>query len=267
MSFTGKHALITGSSRGIGRGIALKLAEKGCQIAINYRQNEAAARHTLAQVRERGADGFIFQADVSRPEEINRLFQQVQSNFGKLDIFVANALGDLFSVLAPPLAATPEQLTLAAASQGQAFLLGVQAATSLMATGGRIVAITYTPGGSRGSWQPYIAQGTAKAALESLVRYFAVALAKQGITVNAISPGLTEDSIISALPPAAQEMIQQWCERGWVPMGRMGKPADIGNAVAMLCSPEAGWITGQTIAADGGASLMNADFPLEIQLG
>ncbi|MFN8441903.1 MAG: SDR family oxidoreductase [Caldilineaceae bacterium] len=267
MSLTGKYALITGSSRGIGRGTALRLAEKGVNIAINYRQNEAAALDTLAKVRERGADGFVIQADVSKPEEISRLFGRVQSEFGHLDIFVANALGDLFSVLAPPLAATPDQLIMAAASQGQAFLLGVQAAASIMPDGGRIVAVTYSPGGNKGSWQPYISQGTAKAALESLVRYFAVALAKRRITVNAISPGLTEDSIISALPPVAQEMIQQWCERGWVPMGRMGKPEDIGNAIAMLCSAEASWITGQTIAADGGASLMNADFPLEIQMG
>jgi len=94
-----------------------------------------------------------------------------------------------------------------------------------------------------------------------------VALAKRGITVNAISPGLTEDSIINALPPVAQELIHDWGEQGWMPMGRMGTPADIGNAVTMLCTPEAGWITGQTIAVDGGASLMNADFPLEIQMG
>ncbi|MGH9802396.1 MAG: SDR family oxidoreductase, partial [Blastocatellia bacterium] len=103
--------------------------------------------------------------------------------------------------------------------------------------------------------------------LESLVRYFAVPLAKRGITVNSISPGLTEDSIINALPPAAQDMIREWCASGWSPMGRLGTTEDIGNAVAMLCSPEAGWITGQAIAADGGASLMNSDFPLAIQLG
>ena len=100
MSLTGKYALITGSSRGIGRGTALRLAEKGINIAINYRQNEAAAHDTLAKVRERGADGFVVQADVSKPEEVSRLFSRVQSEFGRLDIFVANALGDLFSVLA-----------------------------------------------------------------------------------------------------------------------------------------------------------------------
>lgn len=267
MALNGKHALVTGSSRGIGRGIALKLAEKGFKIAINYRQNEAAALETLAKVRERGSDGFLIQADVSLPADNARLFQQVQHEFGQLDVFVANALGDLFAVLNPPLALKVEQWSLAQASQGQAFLQGVQAAAAMMPDGGRIVAITYTPGGGTGSWQSYAAQGPAKAALESLVRYFAVALAKRGITVNSISPGLTEDSIINALPVAAQEMIRQWGSSGWVPMGRMGTTEDIGNAVAMLCTPEAAWITGQAIAVDGGASLMNVDFPLEIQMG
>src|SRR5215213_3558305 len=109
MAIEEKYALVTGSSRGIGRGIALKLAEKGVKVAINYRQNEAAAKETLDKVRERGSDGFVVQADVSRPEDNARLFQQVQSEFGKLDIFVANALGDLFAVLAPPMELKAEQ--------------------------------------------------------------------------------------------------------------------------------------------------------------
>ena len=92
---------------------------------------------------------------------------------------------------------TVEQLNCAHASQGQAFLLSVQAAALLMPDGGRIVAITYAPGAHTGSWQSYIGQGTAKAALESLCRYFAVALAKRQITVNAISPGFIEDSILT----------------------------------------------------------------------
>lgn len=267
MTLTGKYALVTGSSRGIGRGIALKLAEKGVKVAINYRQNEAAAQETLDKVRARGAEGFVIQADFSQPEDNARLFQAVQREFGQLDIFVANALGDLFAVLAPPMELKAEQWDKAQASQGRAFLEGVQAAVPLMPQGGRIVAITYTPGGGTGSWQAYAAQGPAKAALESLVRYFAVPLAKRGITVNSISPGLTEDSIINALPPAAQDLIRQWCAKGWTPMGRLATTEDIGNAVAMLCSPEASWITGQAIAADGGASLMNPNFPLEIQLG
>ena len=109
--------------------------------------------------------------------------------------------------------------------------------------------------------------GSAKAALESLCRYFAVALAGRGITVNAVSPGFTEDSVLNSLPDEAQEMVRDWHGGGWTPMGRLGTPADIGNAVALLCSKEAAWITGQTLYADGGASLMDASLPLEIQRG
>src|SRR5256884_9897165 len=90
MAHNGKHALITGSSRGIGRGIALKLAGQGVKVAINYRKNEAAAKDTLAKVKQRGSDGFVIQADVCRPDDITRMVGRVKSEFGKLDIFVRN---------------------------------------------------------------------------------------------------------------------------------------------------------------------------------
>jgi NAD(P)-dependent dehydrogenase (short-subunit alcohol dehydrogenase family) len=95
MALNGKRALITGSSRGIGRGIALRLAEEGARIAIHYYQNEAAAQDTLANVRERGADGFIVQADVLRGEELGRMYERVQAELGGLDIFVSNARPEL----------------------------------------------------------------------------------------------------------------------------------------------------------------------------
>jgi NAD(P)-dependent dehydrogenase (short-subunit alcohol dehydrogenase family) len=107
--------------------------------------------------------------------------------------------------------------------------------------------------------------GAAKSAMECLCRHFAVALAGRQITVNALSPGWIEDSVLNSLPEAAQNLIRNWHRGGWTPMGRLGTPADIGNAVVLLCSKEAGWITGQTIAVDGGASLMDAALPLEIQ--
>jgi NAD(P)-dependent dehydrogenase (short-subunit alcohol dehydrogenase family) len=136
-----------------------------------------------------------------------------------------------------------------------------------MGAGGRIVAATYAPGGQTGTWQPWIAMGAAKAAMESVVRYFAVALAPRGITVNAVSPGLTDDSVLNGLPDAVVQTARQWHGSGWTPMGRMGTPADIGNVVALLCTPEAGWITGQVIHADGGASVVDTHLPLEIQRG
>ena len=267
MSLNGKHALITGSSRGIGRGIALKLAASGVKVAIHYYQNEAAANDTLGQVRKRGSDGLVVQANVMRPEQITAMFRKVQAEFGKLDIFVSNARPEAAAFFYPPLDVTLKQWDAAFDSQGKAFLVGVREAVSLMNKGGRILAITYAEGSRTGGLQPWVGMGSAKAALESLVRYFAVTLAKRGITVNAISPGWTEDSVLNTLPQQAQDLIRNWHARGWTPMGRLGTPEDVGNAVALFCSEEAGWITGQVIYADGGASLMNPEVPPEIQLG
>jgi len=269
MTHDGQQALITGSSRGIGRGIALRLADRGVRVAINYRSNEAAAKDALAKVRQRGSDGFIVQADVCRPDDITRMLGRVKSEFGTLDILVSNARPEVPEFYQGPMSITLEQWDTAMNSQARAFLVAVRAACPLMRDGGRIVAITYAPGGRTGSWQPWVGMGAAKSAMESLARYFAVALAKRGITVNAVSPGWIEDSVLNTLPDVAQEMIRTWHEgeNGWTPMGRLGTPADIGNAVALLCSEDAGWITGQTIAVDGGLSLMDAGLPLAIQRG
>ena len=274
MFLNGKHALITGGSRGIGRGIALKLAERGVKVAINFYENEAAANDTLAKVRELGSDGFVIQADVSRPEDIGKMFNRVKDEFGSLDIFVSNARTQLPTFYKSPMDITLEQWDMAMDSQAKAFLVAVREATRLMNQGGRILAITYSPGGRTGSWQPWVAMGAAKAALDSLVRYFAVALGPRGITVNGISPGgifgapnLVEGSVLRALPEDIQGSIQAWHESGWTPMRRLGTPADIGNAVSLLCMEEASWITGQIIHVDGGASIMDTVFPLEIQQG
>ena len=274
MSLDGKHALITGSSRGIGRGIALMLAEKGIRVAINYFQNEAAAKDTLAKVKERGSDGFLIQADVSRPDDISRMFEKVRDEFGRLEIFVSNARTDLPTFYQKPLEITPEQWDMAMDSQAKAFLLGAREAARLMSDEGRVIAITYSPGGRTGSWQPWVAMGSAKAALDSLVRYFAVALGPRRITVNGISPGgvfgppnVVEGGVLRALPQDIQDATRAWHESGWTPMRRLGTPEDIGNAVTLLCMEEAGFITGQIIHVDGGASIMDTVFPLEIQRG
>jgi enoyl-[acyl-carrier protein] reductase III len=267
MSLEGKHALITGSSRGIGRGIALKLAENGVRVAVHYYQDESAAQSTLGDVRRLGGDGFVVQGDVSRPEQITEMFRKVKSEFGALDILVSNARPEVPAFFEGPTKISLEQWDAAFDSQAKAFLVAVREALPLMDEGGRIFAITYAPGSRTGGLLPWVGMGSAKAALESLVRYFAVALAKQGITVNAISPGWTEDSVLNTLPPQAQDLIRNWHIRGWTPMGRLGTPEDVGNVVALFCSEQAGWITGQVIYADGGASLMNPEVPPEIQLG
>ena len=211
--------------------------------------------------------GFVIQADVSRPEDITRVFGRVQVEFGTLEIFVSNARPEVPAFFQPPMEISLEQWDTAFDSQAKAFLVGVREAAPLMRGGGRIIAITYAPGSRTGGLQPWVGMGSAKAALESLVRYCAVALARRGITVNSISPGWTEDSVLNSLPKEAQDLIRDWHVRGWTPMGRLGTPSDIGNVVALLCSEDAGWITGQLIYADGGASLMNPEVPPEIQLG
>ncbi len=267
MSLKSKHALITGASRGIGRGIALKLAEDGAQIAVHYYQNEAAAQDTLAEIRKRSSDGFVVQADVCRMDEIARMIGEVRTQFGKLDIFVANARPEVPEFFEPTMSIALAQWDAAFDSQGKAFLVAVREASALMPDGGRILALTYAQGSRTGGVQPWVGMGSAKAALESLVRYFAVALAKRGITVNAISPGWTENSVLNTLPTAAQDLIRNWHQSGWTPMRRLGTPEDIGNVAALFCSDQAGWITGQVIYADGGASLMSPEVPPEIQLG
>lgn len=265
MSFKEKTALVTGSSRGIGRGIALKLAEKGARVAVHYYRNREAAQATLEKVRELGSNGFIVQADVCQVDEVRRIFQQVRSEFGSLDIFVSNARTEAPTFYQAPMEITLDKWDTAVDSQAKAFLVAVREAVPLMSNGGRIVAISFAPGGRFGSWQPWVAMGAAKAAMEVLVRYFAVALASRGITVNTISPGWVEDSVLNSLPEAFQTGLREWQERGWTPMGRMGTPSDIGNAVALICSEEAGWITGQLIDVDGGASLVDGHLPLEFQ--
>ena len=265
MRLEGKQALVTGSSRGIGRGIALRLAEEGATVAIHFYQNQQAAADTLARVRELGSDGLIVRADVSRVEDLRRMFAEIRETFGALDIFVSNARSELPTFYEPPLDITLDKWTMAFDSQARAFLIGAQEAASLMPQGGRIIAMTFAPGGRTGSWQSWIGMGSAKAAVESACRYFAVALAKRGITVNAISPGLTEDSVLNSLPEEAVQLARDWHQH-WTPMGRLGTPADIGKIVALMCSDEAAWITGQVIYADGGASLMDTVLPLEMQL-
>lgn len=272
MSLKGKHALITGGSRGIGRGIGLKLAEGGVKIGIHYHTNADAANDTLAKVCERGSSGFIVQADINKPEEIRQMMDKVKREFGTLDFFVSNARPEIPGFYKPPLEINVEQWQLAINSQATAFLVAAQLAVPLMGKGGRIIAITHSPGARTGSWQPWVGMGSAKAAMESLVRYFAVALARRGITVNSVSPGVifgapnaVDGGVLVSLPDEVQRAIKSWHESGWCPGRRAGTPQDVANAVMLICMEESSWMTGQIFHVDGGASVMDTVFPLEIQ--
>jgi enoyl-[acyl-carrier protein] reductase III len=235
------------------------------RIGVHYLKNKTAADETAARLRERGAEPLLLQADVTKIDDITRMFATVKEGFGALDIFVSNARPDVEHFYQPVMAIPLENWQVAFDSQARAMLVATREAVKLMPDGGRVIAITYAPGGHTGTWEPWVAMGSAKAALESLCRYFAVALAKRGITVNLVSPGVTEDSVFSTLPPEVLQMLRNWAESGWVPMRRLTTPADVGNVVALLCSEQAGFMTGQILRVDGGSSLAASDLPRELQ--
>jgi len=167
-SLSGKFALVTGASRGIGRGIAVRLAERGAAVAVNFVRDEAAAQRTLRTIQEVGGKGFIVRADVSRPEDVSAMAGRVREEWGKLDIFVNNALGNLLGFLRPPNVVSLEQWDEAFACQTRAFFVGVRELSPLIQDQGRIVALSYWPGSHLGGFQPYFAMGTNKAALEAM---------------------------------------------------------------------------------------------------
>ena len=235
---------------------------------VHYLKQKDDAEQTARLVEQRGARAVLIQADVTKPEDISRMFGEARTAIGPLGVFVANARPDVQHFYKPVLDLTLDHWRSAIDSQATALLLAVREAAGMMAVqGGRIVVVTYAPGSRTGSWRSWAAMGPAKAAMESLLRYLAWELAGRGITVNAVSPGATEDSVFSTLPAAVLEMLRGWAKEGWVPMGRLTTPADVGDAVALLCSEQAGFITGQTLAVDGGASLACADFPMNFQHG
>lgn len=220
MSLSGKFALVTGSSRGIGRGIALETGSGGRQgRRALLPKREGCPRH-LGQRPARRIRRGRSPADVTRAEAVQGLFDRMRAEFGALDIFISNARPEAAAFFEAPLKITLDQWNATFHSQATAFLVGAREAARLLRDDGRIVAITYEPGGRTGGLQPWVAMGAAKAALETLVRYFAVTLARRGITVNAVSPGWTEDSVLNSLPAAAQTAIREWHLQGWTPMGR-----------------------------------------------
>jgi len=274
MTGTNGFALVTGSSRGIGRAIALELAARGRWVAVHYRTRRDAAEQVLAEVRRRGGDGFTVAADMTSDDQVRHMIDRVRAEFGALDVLVHSARPELSEFYRPPLQLDPKAWGAAVDSQATAFLVAVQSAAPLLRPGARVVAVTYSPSTRTGSWQPWAAMGSAKAAMESLVRYLAVALGPRQVTVNAISPGFVfgrpdtlDATVVNGLPEEAQQAIRGWHEGGWTPMQRLATPADVGAAVAMLCGHGAELITGQTIHVDGGASVMDPLSPLAIQQG
>lgn len=247
MSLQGKVALVTGGSRGIGRAITLKLADEGADVVINYFRKSETARQTAQEASEKGVTAHIIKANVGEPEKIDRMFDEIEKKFGRLDILVNNA--------ASGVARTALDLDIRGWDwtmdiNARAFLLCAQRAAKLMKNGGKIVSISSL--GSRLVWPIYTAVGVSKAALEALTRYLAIELAAKDISVNGIAAGAVETETLKMytagkdIPPVSVQT---------TPAGRMIQPEDIANLVAFLCSDKAEMIRGQIIVIDGGLSL------------
>jgi enoyl-[acyl-carrier protein] reductase III len=247
-----KIAVITGSGRGIGRAIALRLAASGADIVVSFNRNIAPAEAVADQIREMGRHAIVVKANVSKPEDIDALFQVVDDTFGGLDIFISNAASG-FNRPAMQQKVTGWDWTMDV--NARAFLLAAQRAVPLMQKrgGGAMVAIS-SPGSGR-VMPDYIAVGASKAALESLTRYLAVELAPIGINVNAVSPGLVETDALKHFATLADpEVIPRAIQN--TPAGRLVQPEDVAGVVAFLCSPDAAMIRGQVIVIDGGYTLI-----------
>lgn len=249
MRHTDKIALITGGTRGIGRTLAMTLAREGATLILNYRQNEAAADGTRAEIEALGAKATVFKADLENPEEIEALFEDVRRRYGRLDYFVSNAAASAFKRI---LDLNVRNLDRTYALNVRAFVLGAIHAVPLMKRGGRI-AVMSSYGSSR-AYPTYSNLGSAKAAVEAWVRYMALEFAPYGINVNAVSGGLIETDSLAffyqKVPgmPAIETVLSR------TPKGRAGTAQEMADVVAFLLSPESEYITGQTIVVDGGLS-------------
>jgi enoyl-[acyl-carrier protein] reductase III len=245
---TQKVALVTGSSRGIGKATALQLAREGYDLVINYARSKTAALETAAEIEALGRKALVVKANVGDVDKIKKLFEAIKEEFGRLDVFVNNAAS---GVQRPLMELEESHWDWTMNINSKALLFCAQEAAKLMDQGGKIVSISSL--GSIRVIENYTVVGVSKAALEALTRYLAVELAKKNIVVNAVSGGVVDTEALKHFPNRA-EMLAESEER--TPAGRMVQIEDMVNAIMFLLSDQSSMIRGQTIIVDGGISLL-----------
>ncbi len=249
MELAGKTVLVTGGSRGMGQRLALRLGREDANVVVNYRRDLEAATATVQGVKDGGGNAVAVQADIARTEDVEQLVASSVEAFGGLDVVVANAAASAFKPLTDIRAHHVEK-TMSLTVTG--FLDLVRFAAPHLGQGGRVLAVS--------GWDSFRALpghgllGAAKAAMESLVRYFAVELGPQGITAVGVCPGFIDTDSSRFY---AGEHWEDY-ERNWLamtPSGAYPTADDVAEVMAFLCSPRSASINGQTIVLDGGLSV------------
>jgi 3-oxoacyl-[acyl-carrier protein] reductase len=243
MKLQNKTAVVTGSSRGIGRAIALRLGQDGATVVVNYKGNEQAAQSAVEEIERSGGKAQAMQADIADLLDVRRLFAEIESSLGRLDILVNNAGWADFKVLDE---VDEDSFDATFDLNVRGLFFATQEAARIMNDGGRIVNIS--SGITRVNSGVGSVYAGSKAAVEAFTRCWSDDLGKRSITVNTVSPGGVEtDLLIDAMgPEAVARMAAQ------SPFNRIGQPADIADVVAFLCSEDARWLTAQNILANGG---------------
>ncbi len=248
---SGKIAIVTGSSSGIGRGIAMKLALEGAKVVINYSSSADKAEAVVNEIKQHNGEATAIKADMGLVAEIEQLIASSVEKYGQLDIFVSNAGIEHFA----PFEEVTEQdfdQTFAVNTRGQFFAM--QKAVKQMKNGGRVIC-TSSISASKG-FVNHSVYGGSKGAIEAFARNLAVDLGPRGITVNVIAPGATKTEMYEKYAdlyrdPDSKLSVDEQMKK-FSPLGRVGTPLDIANVVAFLASDESEWITGQVIHVTGG---------------
>ncbi len=241
---SGRTAIVTGSERGIGRGIALELARQGCAVAVNYPVAPEAAEQTAAELRAEGVDAFAVQADVGTGAEVRRMIADVVARFGRLDILVNNAGVQTWT---PFLDVTEEEWDFVIRTNLRGCFLCTQAAARHMKDHGGGAIVNIGSGSNKVPFPSLVAYTASKGGIEMLTKVAAVELGPMRIRVNCVAPGAVE---VERTKLELPDYAGTWGRAA--PLGRVGMPEDIARAVAFLASDAASFITGQTIMVDGG---------------
>ena len=246
-TITGKVALVTGGSRGIGKAIAVRLAEHGMDIVVNYVRHKQDAMSVAEEIEKRGKRCLLVKANVGKEDDVKEMFRQIREEFDSLDVLVSNAAS---GVLKPVLDLTERHWNWAMNINARALLSLVQYGIPLMKEGSRVIAVSSL--GSVRAIQNYTTVGASKAALESLVRHLAVELGPCGIRINTVSAGAVDTDALKHFPNR-EEILDNSLNR--TPLGRLITPDDVADVALFLCSNLSDMIQGQVITVDGGYAI------------